>query len=223
MGTHNTLPILDDILALARPEEKQKVQTYFEKCYTESDGKKQDSTLISYEQYSAEMREKAAKMLYWEYCIYEEKQKLNSVQKRWELYKSDFMIDVEEQLYCVSDSSEQYYFDPISCHIKAGRKNNKTASSIENTVVEYAGLVRQALESPLAAGRMASDSCLPQWLQSFAAAIVEPGFRKGLRLEVERALNDTAHARMWATTAREDGMDPWIADLFDILGSISIK
>jgi len=82
--------------------------------------------------------------------------------------------------------------------------------------------VRQALNSPLTAGRMAKDSCLPQWLQYFAAAITEPGFRSGLRREVEKALVDPAHARIWEATAREDGMDPWIADMFNIIGMLRI-
>jgi len=218
MKTHKNIPLLEQVLAWAKPEEHEQVKSYF-KSRVNDESKPKETILLNYSELSSSMQDKAARMLYMEYRFCVAEQQARSNRKRWELYKEDFMLEIEEYLSCYPENdTDEYYFDPVDCNVKLSSPTQKQASSLQNTIDEYCGLVREALYNPLKAGYMAHDSCLPFWLQAFAGAITEPGLRSGLRYEVEKALDNPSHARMWEATAREDGLEEWMANMFHILG-----
>ena len=222
MKTYENIPIIDHVLAFAKPDEQERVKKFFVN-YCEKVSKRQNGdVLLDYSNFTSEMLQKAARMLYLEYSISLAEEKALRQRKRWQMHRDDFMLDIEERLSCKATYNDHFYFDPTDCNIKSRKKEPENIPSILKTVEDYTNLVREALDNPLSAGRMAHDICLPDWLQAFGAAITEPGFRSGLRREVERAIEDPAHARMWEAIAREDGMDDWTAEMFHILGMRSI-
>ena len=94
--------------------------------------------------------------------------------------------------------------DHLGMCLNRANRANKESSSTQKTINEYCALVQIALNSLLKAGSIPptrTDPLLPAWLQTFAAAITEPGLRPSLRHEVEKALDDPAHARMWESTS----------------------
>jgi len=222
MDTLENVPIIDHVLAFAKTEEHEGVKKFFGNHFKNAKKDQSDNVLLSYSNFTPEILQKAARMLYLEYSISIAEEKALRQRKRWRLHKEDFMLDIEEYFSCKAKYDGHFYFDPADCNIKSSKKSPENITSIMKTVERYAELIREALESPLSAGRMAHDTCLPDWLQAFGVAITEPGFRSGLRREVERAIEDPAHARMWEAIAREDGMNDWTAEMFHILGMRSI-
>ena len=218
MEAHGNIPMLEQVLACATPDEHEQVKNYFRNLVNES-VESNNSVLLDYSGFSPPMREKAGQMLYREYRYSQAERRAGRDRKRWELCSADFMLEIEDYLSGhPSLDSDRYYFEAADCTVKQRCLTGKKASSIDETVDELCRFVREALHSPLKAGHMAQDSCLPHWLQAFAAAIIEPGFRSGLRKEVEQALDDLAHARSWEATAREDGLPDWMAEMFHVLG-----
>lgn len=222
MKTYENIPIIDRVLAFAKPDEHERVKNFFVNYCNKVKKRQNEDVLLDYSNFTSEMLQKAAMMLYLEYSISLAEEKALRERKRWQMHRDDFMLDIEEHLSCKTIYDDHFYFDPSDCNIKSRKKELENISSILKTVEEYTNLVREALDNPLSAGRMAHDICLPDWLQAFSAAITEFGFRSGLRSEVERAIEDPAHARMWEAISREDGMEDWTAKMFHILGMRSI-
>ena len=222
MNQNKNMPIIEQILTFAEPNECEQVKNYFLDRLKNNRSKQSGKILLDNTGFTTEMLKKAAKMLYQEYSMSMAFEIANKKKKRWEVYKNDFMLDVEEFLGLQAEDCKNYYFDAIDCSIKFGKEHSQDVSSIQKTVDEYASLIREALDSPFIAGRITHDTCLPTWLQAFGAAITEKGFRSGLRKEVEKAIENPVYARMWERTASEDGMEDWIAEMFHILGMRSI-
>jgi hypothetical protein len=222
MDQYKNMPIIEHILTFAEPNECEQVKNYFLGRFKKNKSKQSDKILLGNDRFTSDMLKKVARLLYHEYSMSIAFEIAQREKKRWELYKDDFMLDVEDFLSRQAIDGESYYFDPGDCSIKSGKKHTEKMPSILKTVEEYTDLLREALDSPLKAGRMAHDVCLPAWLQAFGAAITEKGFRSGLRKEVEKAIENPAHARMWELTASEDGMEDWVVEMFHILGMRTI-
>ena len=222
MDNNKTSSIIDSIVAISPVDQQEGVRKYFSKPSKKSEADNTDEVMLSCDDMPGNIREIVVQMLRKEYELWFAERQAKLAKKRWDLVKNHMYLEIGN-LIDFTEGDGDVYFDRTSYCVRVGSKSSEVStSSVEQTIDEYIDLVTKALNSPVTAGTMACDSRLPYWLRAFSSAIIESGLRKGLRREVEKAIQDPVHAKMWASTAREDGMEEWIADMFDMLAMAKI-
>jgi hypothetical protein len=146
------------------------------------------------------------------------RERLNRLEEREHLSQREFWLTVYEETGY--DEDMRLTFDPIKGGIRTrGRKERRAPDSIKKTLDEYKELVESALHSPLTAGRMAQDACLPSWLQQLCRVLITGNMKPGLRQTIESSLEIPSVARQWHALGAEEKMPGWFLELMEVLGA----
>jgi hypothetical protein len=162
--------------------------------------------------------EKALELLRIEVEVLACKERLTRLEEKEHLYQRAFWLTVYEETGYEEDT--RLTFDPIKGGIrKRGKREKDEPDSIKKTLDEYKELVGTALGSPLSAGRMAQDPCLPSWLQQMCRVLTRGDLKPGLQQVIELCIEKPSVARQYHALGSEEKMPDWFLELMKVMGS----